>query len=69
MKRIVLLSLIFFISAFSQSLKSKLEKVVNDKFFESCLISIQVEDLTSNKTLYTKNEKVLLRPASNMKVL
>ena len=69
MKRIVLLSLIFFISAFPQSLKSKLEKVVNDKFFESCLISIQVEDLTSNKTLYTKNEKVLLRPASNMKVL
>ncbi|HCY77133.1 MAG TPA: D-alanyl-D-alanine carboxypeptidase/D-alanyl-D-alanine-endopeptidase [Ignavibacteriales bacterium] len=69
MKRILFLSIIFFISAYPQSLKSKLENVLKDKFFESCLISMQVEDLTSNRTLYSKNEKILLRPASNMKVL
>jgi len=69
MRRILFLSIIFFISAYPQSLKSKLDNVLNDKFFESCLVSIQVEDLTTNKTLYKKNEKFLLRPASNMKIL
>lgn len=69
MKRILILSIIFFISASPQSLKTKLDSVLKDKFFESCLVSIQVEDLTTNKTLYKINEKMLLRPASNMKVI
>ncbi len=69
MKKILILSIIFFISAYPQSLKSKLDEVLKDKFFESCLVSIQVEDLTTNKTLYKKNEKFLLRPASNMKII
>lgn len=55
--------------AFSQSIKSKIDSVLEDKFFESCFVSIQVEDLTTNKTLYKKNEKFLLRPASNMKII
>ncbi len=69
MKRILILSIIFFISSYPQSLKSKLDNVLKDKFFESCLVSIQVEDLTANKTLYSKHEKILLRPASNMKII
>jgi D-alanyl-D-alanine carboxypeptidase/D-alanyl-D-alanine-endopeptidase (penicillin-binding protein 4) len=69
MKRILILSIIFFISAYPQTLKSKLENLLKDKFFESCLVSIQVEDLTANKTLCSKNEKILLRPASNMKLI
>jgi len=69
MKKILILSIIFFISTYSQSIKSKIDNVLEDKFFESCLVSIQVEDLTANKTLYKKNEKFLLRPASNMKIL
>ena len=69
MKKIFILSIIFFISSYPQSLKSKIDNVLKDKFFESCLVSIQVEDLTANKTLYKKNEKFLLRPASNMKII
>ena len=69
MKKILVLSIIFFISTYSQSLKSKLDNVLKNKFSESCLVSIQVEDLTANKTLYSKNEKILLRPASNMKII
>lgn len=69
MKKILILSLILIIPSFPQSLKTKLDKVLKDKFFETCLVSIQVEDLTTNKTLYKKNEKYLLRPASNMKVI
>lgn len=68
LKKILFSFLIVSIS-FSQSLSSKINDVISNKFFESCLISIQVEDLTTNKTLYKKNEKILLRPASNMKIL
>lgn len=69
MRRILILSIIFFISAYPQSLKTKLDNVLKDKFFESCFVSIQVADLTTSKTLYKNNEKFLLRPASNMKIL
>jgi len=69
MKKVFIVLVIFCISSFPQSLKTKLDNVLKDKFFESCLVSIQAEDLTTNKTLYKKNEKILLRPASNMKVI
>lgn len=69
MKKVLILSLILIISSFPQSLKSKIDKILKEKFFETCLVSIQVEDLTTNKTLYKKNEKFLLRPASNMKII
>ena len=69
MKKIFFFLTILIVTAYPQSIKSKIDNVLKDKFFETCLISIQVEDLTSNKTLYRKNEKFLLRPASNMKVI
>lgn len=69
MKKVLLISLIFLITSYPQSLKTKLDNVLKNKFFETCLVSVQVEDLTKNKTLYKKNEKYLLRPASNMKVI
>lgn len=55
--------------SYPQSLKSKIDKVLKDPFFEKCLVAIQIENLSTNKTLYKKNEKLLLRPASNMKVI
>jgi len=68
LKKIILVILL--VSAtYPQSLKTKLDKVLKNKYFDTCLVAIQVEDLTTNKTLYKKNEKLLLRPASNMKVI
>lgn len=64
-----ILSFLFLALAQPQSISSKLNSLLKDKFFDTCLVSIQVEDLTSNKTLFKKNEKILLRPASNMKIL
>ncbi|WP_337872657.1 D-alanyl-D-alanine carboxypeptidase/D-alanyl-D-alanine-endopeptidase [Ignavibacterium sp.] len=55
--------------SFSQSLSSKLNKIISNKFFDTCLVAIQIEDLTADKVLFKKNEKMLLRPASNMKIL
>jgi D-alanyl-D-alanine carboxypeptidase/D-alanyl-D-alanine-endopeptidase (penicillin-binding protein 4) len=67
-KKIILAILLVSVT-FPQSLKNKLDDILKDKYFDTCLVSIQVEDLTTNKTLYTKNEKILLRPASNMKII
>lgn len=69
MKTALIIFITCLVTAYPQTLKTKLENLFNDKFFERCLISIQVEDLTANKTLYKKNEKLLLRPASNMKII
>lgn len=65
----LLFSFLIITISFPQSLSTKLNKIIGNKFFDTCLVSIQVEDLTGNKTLFKKNEKMLLRPASNMKIL
>ncbi len=70
MKKIFVLIIVLSISSiYPQSLKSKLDKITNDKYFDTCLVSIQVEDLTTSNIIYSKNEKVLLRPASNEKII
>lgn len=65
----IFLSFLFISLALPQNISNKINKVLKDKFFDTCLVSLQVEDLTTNKTLFRKNEKVILRPASNMKIL
>lgn len=65
----ILLSFLIVSVSFSQSLSSKLNKILSDKFFDTCLVAIHIEDLTADKVLFKKNEKMLLRPASNMKIL
>ena len=51
------------------SLHRKINKILSDPFFISSQIGIDVFDLNTKKTLYHKNEKVLFRPASNLKIL
>ena len=46
-----------------------LDKIVNDNFFEQSQIAIEIFDLTEGKSLYSHNNKLLLLPASNMKLL
>jgi len=46
-----------------------INKIINDPFFEKTLIAIDIFDLTDGVSLFQKNEKLLLRPASNMKLL
>ena len=55
--------------AFAQSLQTKIDKLFENEFFKRCGVSVQIEDLTSNQTIYQKNAKMLFKPASNMKVL
>ncbi|MDZ7624567.1 MAG: D-alanyl-D-alanine carboxypeptidase/D-alanyl-D-alanine-endopeptidase [Ignavibacteriaceae bacterium] len=51
------------------NLVSGIEKIINDPFFEKTTIAIDIFDLTDSISLFQKNEKLLLRPASNMKLL
>jgi serine-type D-Ala-D-Ala carboxypeptidase/endopeptidase (penicillin-binding protein 4) len=51
------------------NLVSGIEKIINDPFFDKTLIALDIFDLTDSISLYQKNNKLLLRPASNMKLL
>jgi serine-type D-Ala-D-Ala carboxypeptidase/endopeptidase (penicillin-binding protein 4) len=52
-----------------RDLASGINKIINDPFFQKTLIAIDVFDLSDSISLFNKNEKLLLRPASNMKLL
>jgi serine-type D-Ala-D-Ala carboxypeptidase/endopeptidase (penicillin-binding protein 4) len=54
---------------FNSEIEEELKEILKDEYFESTTFALSIFDLTSNKTLYNKNEKLLLHPASNMKVL
>ncbi len=51
------------------ALKTQIDQVLSNPFFESCIGAVKVYDLTGNTELYSKNDKLLLTPASNMKIL
>lgn len=48
---------------------SGINKIIDDPFFNKTLISIDIFDLTDSLSLYQHNNKLLLHPASNMKIL
>ena len=64
---------VFALAAFPQSsnkhLQSKINTLLKDKYFESTLMSVDIYNLTKKKIIYQKNNKLLLHPASNMKIL
>ena len=76
-RKIFLLLLLFLLtpsrSVFSQqdssNLKIRLDSLLANNFFSKTQIAIDVFDLTNNCSVYSKNEKFLLRPASVQKIL
>lgn len=52
-----------------KNLEYRINELISDSFFDKTLIAIDIFDLTVSIPLYKKNEKLLLRPASNMKLL
>ncbi len=74
MKKKILCTILFvnlFLSAqvTPDNLKAKLDSLTSSTFFDTATVSIDVFDLTATKNLYQKNNKLLLHPASNMKIL
>lgn len=75
MKNCLTFILIFFctLTAFPQEniklLQKEINKVISDPFFNSSQIGVDIFDLRTHKTLFQRNEKLLFRPASNLKIL
>ena len=73
LKKFLIALLLISVNLSAQSNAVKLQKEINevikDSFFVHTQIAISVYDLKSNKQLYHHNDKLLLNPASNMKLL
>ena len=73
LSRTIILSLLISIRLLAQgnsaNLESQINKIIDDEFFNHSQIAIEIYDLTTNQILYSKNNKLLLHPASNMKLL
>ena len=50
-------------------IEKEINKILEDDYFKSTSFAISLFDLTSNKQLFNLNQKQLLHPASNMKIL
>jgi len=48
---------------------AEIETLISDKYFEKSLIAIDVYDLTAEEIVFKKNERQLLHPASNQKII
>lgn len=66
-KLIVFFILISFV--FSQKISQKIDSLLSDDFFNYTNIGIKVINLSNKSVIYQKNNKLLFRPASNMKIL
>jgi serine-type D-Ala-D-Ala carboxypeptidase/endopeptidase (penicillin-binding protein 4) len=72
LNKTILLILFFSVNLFPQTgltkLKSELNSIVKDEFFNQSQVAIDIYDLTEGKYLFSHNNKLLLHPASNMKL-
>ena len=50
-------------------LSSKIDSLLQDDYFRNTILSCEIFDLTNDSLLFKKDEKILLHPASNMKIL
>ncbi len=69
MKKLLFYLLLLSSLTFPQSLSKELNNYLKKELFDTTVIAIQVDNLSKRKTLFKKNEKLLLHPASNMKLI
>lgn len=69
MKKLLFFLIIICSFNFPQTLKKELNDYLKKNIFDTTLIALQIDNLSTEKTLFKKNEKFLLHPASNMKLI
>lgn len=66
----ILFVIIFAASSFPQTrMKQKIDSLLSSSFFDTTMLAVKAYDATADRILYAKNDKMLLHPASNMKIL
>lgn len=69
-KIVFLIILVLSVNFYPQKkLRAKIDSLLSAPFFDTTLIAVNIFDATTKKNLYAKNDKMLLHPASNMKIL
>jgi len=63
------ITFVYAATATAQPLPAKLDRLLENDFFQRATAGIAVYDLTDQKIVYAHNERRLCRPASNMKLL
>ncbi len=69
MKKLLIYFFIIIPIIHPQSLTEELKIFFKKDIFDTTIVAIQVDNLTKGKTIFKKNEKLLLHPASNMKLI
>ncbi len=69
--KFIILTILCISPSYAQTsgLQNRLDKLLEDEFYQGATVGISVYDLTKGEFLYNRNEKRLCRPASNMKIL
>ena len=71
--KFILIFILTFSTTFPQDFNPEIEEELNeifeDEYFQSTTLAVSIYDLTTDSYLYRKNDKQLLHPASNMKVI
>lgn len=65
----LLISYPFYGQKFNEDIEDEINNILEDEYFKSTSLAVSIYDLTSKKELYNLNEKLLLHPASNMKII
>ncbi|VAX18702.1 D-alanyl-D-alanine carboxypeptidase [hydrothermal vent metagenome] len=73
MKKLIVSLLLFTTTLFSQTdpftTADDIDLLLKDDFFQGCQLAVDAYDLTAKEIIYRHNKKLLMRPASNMKIL
>jgi len=67
-KLLYILFALTFTSA-SQTASQRIEEMLSSSFFDTTLIAVHITNASTGETLFSRNSKMLLHPASNMKIL
>lgn len=78
MKRLISLTLYILLAlpilaepadSFAIAIRTRIDNLMHDKMFERTTVGLYVYDLTADSALYAHDQRLTLRPASNMKVM
>lgn len=56
-------------TVFSQTPSQRIEELLSSSFFDTTLIAVHITNASTGETVFSKNSKMLLHPASNMKII